>query len=86
MAAQADVVPLLIHGFLDKGAIWKALTDHLGVLAARTGVRLPRRRDADAGPFTLRRQAAEAIALIDHRPEARFLVVGHSMGGQGAVS
>jgi hypothetical protein len=35
MAAQADVVPLLIHGFLDKGAIWKALTDHLGVLAAR---------------------------------------------------
>jgi pimeloyl-ACP methyl ester carboxylesterase len=37
---------------------------------------------AEASPFTLRRQAAEAIALIDHWPEARFLVVGHSMGGQ----
>ena len=70
MAAQADVVPLLIHGFLDKGAIWKALTDHLGVLAARAlapdcaGAGM---RAAEAGPFTLRRQAAEAIALIDHR-------------------
>ena len=60
MAAQADAVPLLIHGFLDKGAIWKALTDHLGVLAARAlapdcagaGMRV-----AEAGPFILRRQA-----------------------------
>ena len=87
MAAQADIVPLLIHGFLDKGAIWRALTGHLGVLAGRAlapdsaGAGM---RAAAEGPFTLRRQATEAIALIDERPEARFLVVGHSMGGQVA--
>jgi pimeloyl-ACP methyl ester carboxylesterase len=87
MHATSDLVPLLIHGFLDKGAVWAPFIDELGPLSkqalapdfAGAGTRA-----REEGPFTLCRQAADAVALIDQRPAARFVVVGHSMGGQVA--
>jgi pimeloyl-ACP methyl ester carboxylesterase len=85
MSSRSDLVPLLIHGFLDKGAVWTPFIDALAPLSERAlapdfaGAGTRARK---GGPFTLRRQAAEAIELIDRRPDARFVVVGHSMGGQ----
>jgi pimeloyl-ACP methyl ester carboxylesterase len=87
MPANSTLVPLLIHGFLDRGAAWAPLIDELGPLSrealapdfAGTGARA-----GDVGPFTLRRQAADVTALIDQRSNRRFVVIGHSMGGQVA--
>jgi pimeloyl-ACP methyl ester carboxylesterase len=87
MPANSALVPLLIHGFLDRGAAWAPLIHELGALStealapdfAGTGTRA-----RDVGPFTLRRQATDATALMDQRPTARFIVIGHSMGGQVA--
>jgi pimeloyl-ACP methyl ester carboxylesterase len=87
MSATSHLAPLLIHGFLDKGAVWGPLLGALGRLSERAlapdfvGAGT---RTREGGPFTLHRQAAEAVALIDQRPDARFVVVGHSMGGQVA--
>jgi pimeloyl-ACP methyl ester carboxylesterase len=85
--ATSDLVPLLIHGFLDKGAVWVPFIDKLGPLRERAlapDFAGAGARAREGGPFTLHRQAADAVALIDQRPDARFVVVGHSMGGQVA--
>jgi len=87
MPENSDIVPLLIHGFLDQGAAWAPFIDELGPLAERAlapdfagaGTRARER-----GPFTLRRVAADAAALIDQHSDAQFVVLGHSMGGQVA--
>jgi pimeloyl-ACP methyl ester carboxylesterase len=87
MPATSHPVPLLIHGFLVKGAAWGPFLGPLGPLSERAlapDFAGAGTRAREAGPFTLRRQAAEAVALIDQRPDARFVVVGHSMGGQVA--
>ncbi len=87
MSATSHLVPLLIHGFLDKGAAWVPFLGALGRLSERAlapDFAGAGTRAREGGPFTLRRQAAEAVALIDQRPDARFVVVGHSMGGQVA--
>lgn len=85
--ADSDLVALLIHGFLDQGAAWEPFIDKLGPLAERalaTDFAGAGRRSREGGPFTLHRQAADAVALIDQQPNAQFVVLGHSMGGQVA--
>jgi pimeloyl-ACP methyl ester carboxylesterase len=85
--ATSDLVPLLIHGFLDQGAVWVPFIHKLGPLrewALAPDFAGAGTRAREGGPFTLHRQAADAVALIDQRPDARFVVVGHSMGGQVA--
>jgi pimeloyl-ACP methyl ester carboxylesterase len=77
----------LIHGFLDNGTVWAPFIDALGPFSGRAlapDFAGAGTRAREGGPFTLRRQAADAVALIDQRPGAPFVVVGHSMGGQVA--
>ena len=75
---------ILIHGFLDAGAVWAPLVASLGTKAegwlapdlAGMGTRA-----ADAGPYTLPRYAADITRLID-QTEGPLVLVAHSMGAQ----
>jgi len=76
---------LPIHGFLDHGAAWRKTVGALGPLgdhALLPDLAGAGRRATEAGPYTLARASAELVALIDARPNERFVVIGHSMGGQ----
>src|ERR1700722_11682368 len=87
MPTTSDLVPLLIHGFLDSGAVWAPLIDALGAFSERAlapDFAGAGTRSREGGPFTLRRPAADVVVLIDQQRDARFLIVGHSMGGQVA--
>jgi pimeloyl-ACP methyl ester carboxylesterase len=80
-----DLTPLLIHGFLDQGAVWRKVAAALGPLGERA--LLPDlagagRRQAEAAPYTLARACAELVGLINARPGERFVLIGHSMGSQ----
>jgi pimeloyl-ACP methyl ester carboxylesterase len=80
------VPAMLIHGFLDAGAIWAPVVADLGReaeawltpdLAGMGSL------SADAGPHMLPRYAADITRLIDQTEGSLFLV-GHSMSAQAA--
>ena len=62
------------YPFLDGEAFSYAFPDYRGYGASR----------AQAGKYTMKEIAADAIALADHLGWERFSVVGHSMGGMAA--
>jgi pimeloyl-ACP methyl ester carboxylesterase len=80
------VPAILIHGFLDAGAIWAPVVADLGPEAeawltpdlAGMGA-----LSADAGRHTLPRYCADITRLID-QTEGSLVLVGHSMGTQVA--
>jgi hypothetical protein len=79
MPAKSEVLLQLILGFLDEGAAWAPLIDKLGPLSERTlatDFADAGTRAREGGSFTLP-QAADAVALIDQRLDARFIVGGH---------
>jgi pimeloyl-ACP methyl ester carboxylesterase len=83
MSKRAPTV-ILVHGFLDSGAIWRSVITALGPVASGwTTTDLPGMGElcAAKGPFTLARYADEISALID-RAGGPVVLVGHSMGAQ----
>jgi pimeloyl-ACP methyl ester carboxylesterase len=83
MSERAPAV-ILVHGFLDSGAIWGPVVKALGPAASGwTTTDLPGMGElwAAEGPFTLYRYANEISALID-RVGRPAVLVGHSMGAQ----
>ncbi|MEA2960539.1 MAG: esterase [Alphaproteobacteria bacterium] len=75
---------ILVHGFLDSGAIWRSVVETLG--AAASDWTMPDLAGmgelcAAEGPFTLHRYADDISALID-RAGGQVVLVGHSMGAQ----
>src|SRR5258705_3594363 len=86
MSATSHLVPLLIHGFLDKGAAWVPFLGALGRLSERAlapDFAGAGTRAREGEPFTLRRQAAEAVAFIDQPPDAPVVVVRQFIGWRG---
>lgn len=76
---------ILVHGWMVSGAVYDDLVAALDV----TGLRLiiPDLRGSGGsgkpdGGYTLQRYAEDVIAVADAVGSQRFVVVGHSMGGQ----
>jgi len=77
---------ILIHGFLDAGAIWAPVMAGLGSEAAdwhTTDLAGMGALSADDGPHTLSRYCADITRLID-QTEGSLVLVAHSMGAQVA--
>lgn len=82
---EGSKVVMLIHGWTMSGAVYNDLLEHLD----KTGLRLivPDLRGAGASDkpsdgYSLARYAADLLAIADAEKLNRFVVVGHSMGGQ----
>ena len=88
VAGDGPVDVVLVHGWMVSGAVFDDLVEALG----EGGLRLiiPDHRGAGAsgqpgqleGGYTIEQYARDVLAVADAAGAARFVVVGHSMGGQ----
>jgi non-heme chloroperoxidase len=85
--AQGDpgaAAVLFVHGWMMSGAVWDAMLPHVRSPSWRVVVDLrgTGMSDAPNGGYSLERYAADVLAVADAARLERFVLVGHSMGGQ----
>lgn len=76
---------LLIHGWMVSGAVYEDLVsalDQTGLRLIIPDLRGSGRSDKPSGGYSLERYAQDVVAAADAAGSQRFVVVGHSMGGQ----
>ena len=76
MPTTSDLVPLLIHGFLDSGAVWAPLIDALGAFSERAlapDFAGAGTRSREGGPFTLLLAASVADQGVQPYRRAKLL-------------
>jgi non-heme chloroperoxidase len=76
---------VLVHGWMVSGAVFDPLLEKLDTTGLR--VVIPDLRGSGgsaraAGGYTLEQHARDVLAVADHAGLKRFILVGHSMGGQ----
>lgn len=82
-ATQAPTV-VLVHGYLDDGAIWnsvRTVLDEQSIPSIAFELAGMGRRASDQGPFTLARWADDLESVV-RTTEGPVVLVGHSMGSQ----
>ena len=82
--SEAAPAVILVHGFLDSGAIWRPVIDAAGAVASgwtTTDLAGMGELCSAEGPFGLYRYADDIAALID-QAGGPVVLVGHSMGTQ----
>ncbi|MFO0578342.1 MAG: alpha/beta hydrolase [Polyangia bacterium] len=86
--AAGDLDVILMHGWMMSGAVFDDLIEQLGPLDL-DGLRLivPDQRGSGRSGrpehgYSLARYAADVLAVADAVGARRFVIVGHSMGGQ----
>lgn len=76
---------VLVHGWMVSGAVYDDLVDALGVVGLRLIVpdlRGTGRSGSADGTYTIEQYAKDVLAVADAADAKKFVVVGHSMGGQ----
>ncbi|MDX3233519.1 alpha/beta hydrolase [Streptomyces sp. ME19-01-6] len=75
---------VLVHGYLDDGAIWnsvRAVLDEVSIPSIAFELAGMGERTSDQGPFTLARWADDLESVVS-ATEGPVVLVGHSMGSQ----
>jgi len=85
VAGKGDVDVVLIHGWMVSGRVYDNMVEQFGSLGARFFIPDLRGTGSSSRPETgyeLDDYVHDVMAVADHAGLKRFVVVGHSMGGQ----
>lgn len=80
---------LLVHGWMVSGQVWQSMLARIDPRGLRLIVPDQRGTGESSKPatnYTLNRYVDDLVALLDKLESTRCIVIGHSMGGQLALS